>query len=69
MAAGISVLRGVKLPTELFDPDGERRTLQRMVEAGPLVDGVAGRPEATVDGLTWEDYSQVLTEIRGVLEA
>ena len=34
-----------------------------MVERGPLVDGVVGKPSVTVDGLTWEQYSAVLQQI------
>lgn len=63
LAAGVALLRGVELPAELFDPDREREILQVMVDAGPLVDGVTGKQEATVDGLSWDDYIKPLVEI------
>src|SRR5262249_41512170 len=63
LAAGVALLRGVKLPAELFDPERERAILQAMVDAGPLVDGVTGKQTATVDGLSWEDYIRPLQEI------
>lgn len=40
----------------LFDSERERELLELMVERGQLVDGVAGSPTATVDGLAWERY-------------
>ncbi len=64
LAAGISLLRGKPLDAALFDPAREYAILERMVEEGPLVDGVLGKPSATVDGLTWEQYADVLTRIR-----
>lgn len=64
LAAGVAHLRGEKLETSLFDPERERRILQKMVDAGPLVDGVTGKPSATVDGLTWEQYAEVLVKIK-----
>ena len=51
LAAGVYVLRGVKPPADLFDPDREREILEVMVREGPLVDGVTGKQTATVDGL------------------
>jgi len=63
LAAGVLLLRGQSRP-ELFGPARERAILQRMVEEGPLVDGVTGLPTATVDGLGWADYSSVLEAIR-----
>src|SRR4029078_2382924 len=51
LAAGVALLRGVKLAPALVDPGGERALLQVMVDAGPLVSGVTGQRTATVDGL------------------
>src|SRR5262245_4364983 len=51
LAAGVALLRGQQLPAELFDPDRERDILQVMVERGPLVDGVTGQQNDSVDGL------------------
>ncbi|HLZ10685.1 MAG TPA: glutamate cyclase domain-containing protein, partial [Chloroflexota bacterium] len=69
LAAGVALLRGVKLPAELFDPERERAILQTMVDAGPLVDGVTGKQTATVDGLSWEEYIRPLLEIARIVEA
>ncbi len=63
LAAGVCLLRGVRPPAELFDPDRHRAALAGMVERGPLVDGVTGRAEATVDGLAWDVYTRPLVGI------
>ncbi|MBM3981846.1 MAG: DUF4392 domain-containing protein [Planctomycetes bacterium] len=68
LAAGIYVLRGVKPPPDLFDPDRERAILEVMVREGPLVDGVTGKQTATVDGLSWDEYAKPLVRIRQILE-
>ena len=69
LAAGIYVLRGVKPPPDLFDPDREREILEVMVREGPLVDGKTGKQEATVDGLSWDEYVKPLIRIREILES
>jgi len=69
LAAGVYVLRGVKPPSDLFDPDREREILEVMVREGPLVDGVTGKQTATVDGLTWDEYAKPLIRIREILES
>lgn len=69
LAAGVYVLRGVKPPSDLFDPDREREILEVMVREGPLVDGVTGKQTATVDGLTWDEYVKPLIRIREILES
>jgi len=69
LAAGIYVLRGVKPPADLFDPDREREILEVMVREGPLVDGVTGKQTATVDGLSWDEYVKPLIRIREILES
>jgi hypothetical protein len=68
LAAGVYVLRGVKPPRDLFDPDREREILEVMVREGPLVDGVTGKQTATVDGLTWDEYAKPMIRIREILE-
>ena len=67
LAAGVRLLRGEKGDADLYDANREREILQMMVERGPLVDGVTGRPTATVDGLTWEQYAEPLTRIGQVV--
>jgi hypothetical protein len=69
LAAGVYVLRGVKPPADLFDPDRERAILEVMVREGPLVDGVTGQQTATVDGLSWDEYARPLVRIREILES
>lgn len=63
LAAGVRLLRGARPDPELFDAERERQLLQRMVEQGPLVDGVTGKQEATVDGLSFEKYGAVLRRL------
>ena len=67
LAAGVSKLRGQALDARLFDSAREQEILNVMVEQGPLVDGVTGKPSATVDGLTWEQYAGILRKIQDVM--
>jgi hypothetical protein len=67
LAAGIAHLRKQTLDAGLFDPQLERRILEIMVQAGPLVDGVTGTPSATVDGLTWGEYTTVLAGVGNIV--
>lgn len=69
LAAGVRLLRGAPVDRTLFDPDVERRILQAMVERGPLVDGVTGRPTVSVDGLSFERYIEPLVRIGQLLLA
>ncbi len=69
LAAGVYVLRGVRPPADLFDPDREHEILEVMVREGPLVDGVTGKQTATVDGLSWEEYAKPLLRIREILKS
>jgi D-glutamate cyclase len=55
LAAGVMLLRGNVEPGFLH-PALHIRCLGEMVARGPLVDGVTGLREHTVDGLTIEDY-------------
>ncbi len=65
LAAGVRLLRNAPPDPHLFDPERERQLLQLMIDAGPLVDGVTRRREATVDGLPFERHAQVLRELLG----
>ena len=67
LAAGVALLRGAKLDPSLFDPERERELLRIMVEKGPLVDGVTGRPTVTVDGLPFDEYVKPLLRIKDLL--
>jgi hypothetical protein len=68
LAAGVAVLCGKQLDATLFDPARELEILEVMVEEGPLVDGVAGKESATVDGLTWSQYAEALVKIRELMQ-
>ena len=66
LAAGVALLRGQSLARALFDPERERRILDIMVRDGQLVDGVLAKPSVTVDGLTWQQYADVLVRVGNV---
>ncbi len=68
LAAGARLLRQAPPAPDLFDPERERQVLQVMVDFGPLVDGVTGARTATVDGLAFERYGEVLKKIGAVME-
>lgn len=63
LAAGMALARRLALDARLFDGAIERKLLEVMVQRGPLVDGVLGKPAATVDGLSWERYAATLADI------
>jgi D-glutamate cyclase len=63
LAAGVRYLRGVAYDAALFDAERERELLQLMVERGPLVDGPSGKQQATVDGLSFDDYAKPLVRL------
>lgn len=62
LAVGTLLCRGLRPPGELFDVQAECQLLKAMVQAGPLVDGVTGKPTLTVDGLGFDRYSRPLRE-------
>src|SRR5260370_37496448 len=65
--AGVRMLRGVAHDPELFDPERERAILERMVRAGPLVDGRHGTRTVTADGLAFDQYAVDLHPIGQVV--
>jgi hypothetical protein len=67
LAAGVYGVRRVMPADDVFDPTVERRILEAMVEAGPLVDGVLGRRSVTVDGVSWDRYAGVLPRLHELL--
>lgn len=67
LAAGVLHLRGQAPAPDLFDPERERALLRVMVEQGPLVDGVTGKPTVSVDGLAFERYAVPLVELGRLL--
>jgi len=66
LAGGVMVLRD-RVDVDFFDPESELRLLEKLVQEGPLVDGVTGQRVATVDGLSFEEYSKPLMQIRELL--
>lgn len=67
LAAGVYRLRDAKPDPGLVDARRERKLLQIMVEGGPLVDGVLGKPSMSVDGLDFDDYSKPLQQLKSLL--
>jgi len=63
LAAGTWLARGKPLDRDVFNPDRERSVLEAMVRHGPLVDGVSGKAEPTVDGLAFDRYIEPLTRV------
>jgi D-glutamate cyclase len=66
LAAGVRLLRGAARDPDCFDVERERALLERMVERGPLVDGMTGKPALAVDGLPFERYAQVLARLGAI---
>jgi hypothetical protein len=67
LANGVALLRGHSPSPDWFDATLELAILRQMVERGPLVDGVTGRREPTVDGLPFETYIQPLQQIEAIM--
>jgi D-glutamate cyclase len=60
LAAGIRLLRNAPLDDSLFDSNRECAILQAMISEGPLVDGVTGRQDLSVDGVPFDRYADPL---------
>src|SRR5262245_1462794 len=67
LAAGVALLKRERLDPSLFDVEKERKLLRVMVEAGPLVDGVPGKPCVSVDGLSFEEYVEPLCKLNEMM--
>jgi hypothetical protein len=67
LAAGVLRLRGVRPGPDLFNAERQREILRVMVERGPLVDGVTGKPTVTVDGLSFERYIEPLNRLAALV--
>jgi hypothetical protein len=67
LAAGVRHLRGAPPDPALYNLNREHELLRLMVEAGPLVDGVNSERTATVDGLSFDRYAEILRRL-GELE-
>jgi hypothetical protein len=63
LAAAMNRQVGLPFPPPWFSLEQERDILEAMVKAGPLVDGVSGRTEATVDGLEWSEYAAPIQQL------
>lgn len=67
LAAATLLRRGQAELLEPWTASQQQAVVQHMVEAGPAVDGVTRRREATVDGLPFLTYIQPWVAIRGLL--
>jgi hypothetical protein len=67
LGAAVLLIRGTKPAADLFSPAREEQLLRLMVERGPLVDGVLGRPAVTVDGISFERYVEPLRKMGALL--
>lgn len=63
LAAGVLHLRAARPAADLFDGERERELLRIMVDEGPLVDGVLGKPVVSVDGLSFAQYADILQSL------
>lgn len=63
LAAGAWRLHGRRPEPPLFDLEHDRRTWQRVLEECVLVDGMTGRRELAVDGLSWDEHARPLRRI------
>jgi D-glutamate cyclase len=68
LALAMIPLRGATIPNS-WDESCLRALIERLVRDAGAVDGVTGRPEATVDGLPLETYLQVFSGIRELCTA
>jgi hypothetical protein len=67
LAAGVWYLSGRPFDPALFSPVAERELWAAVLAEAVLVDGVTGKRELTVDGLSWEEYVRPLYAIGEVL--
>jgi hypothetical protein len=63
LAVGVARAAGFRLSAQWFDEKIHFAMLKRMVEEGRLVDGVTGRFEPTVDGISWDQHKQVFRKL------
>ncbi|HKA08165.1 MAG TPA: glutamate cyclase domain-containing protein [Gemmataceae bacterium] len=68
LAAGVMLLKG-KVNSALFDRDREFKLLEHLAAHGPLVDGVTGQRNTTVDGLSFDEYVKRLIRIGQLLRS
>jgi hypothetical protein len=69
LALAVCSLRGRMDLSATWDADHQRNLIETLVRNSPVVDGVTKRHEATVDGLSLDEYLQPLSEIRERLMA
>jgi hypothetical protein len=67
LAAGTVFLKRHEDAIRFFDADREAQLWQAVLEKAPLVDGVTGRRELSVDGLPWSEYRLTLDAIATLL--
>jgi hypothetical protein len=67
LAAATVFLAGNTDALATLDAEFHRHLLEQMVTEGPAVDGIARRPNPTVDGLPFATYIQAWLEIRRLI--
>jgi hypothetical protein len=65
LALGTLLLRGKPLPADFVSQ--EKELLQKMIELGPLVDGVTGYQVLSVDGIPFDRYLEPLQQMAAQL--
>lgn len=64
---GVAALLSLIYGRDLLPSDGQELELLRRVTAAGGVDGVSGRPELTVDGLSLEENLSILDQLRQIV--
>lgn len=67
LAAAVLAICGEAQVLAAWDREHQLRSLERMVQEGPAVDGATALPEATVDGLPFLTYIQPWESMRRLL--
>ena len=67
LAIGALLQSGRAFHRDSFSVESESNCLQAMMEKGPLVDGVTGKPTLSVDTVPLERYLQTLREMTALL--
>ena len=63
--ASKEVIRGDSCVACHDEKDAEKDLGNKLVKAGPLVDGVEGQASTSVDGIAFEDYIDVVAKVMG----
>ena len=64
--AGVALARGRPELLEKVTPEQEGRVLNHLVQHGPAIDGITRRQDASVDGIGFDAYMQVIERIKEI---